>query len=167
MLMLPWCNATMMQYATMMPCYHLDPKFGTGVQIASKMIEWARQVNRHPYCGVLCANCRFLNLGPKGPWTQNLAPGSKSPKTCLLGSRRVCRHPYCRGLKQKKTKWPPQTLGVLSVLGVQSQLKMSNPDCWWPGESIDTHIVGVWNKNDQVTSANPRCPQCPRGPESA
>ena len=56
------------------------------------------------------------------------------------------------------TKWPPQTLGVLSVLGVLSQLKMSNPDCWWPGESIDTHIVRVWNKNDKVTSAHPRCP---------
>ena len=145
MLILPWCNATMMQYATMMPCYHLDPKFGTGVQIASKMIEWARQVNRHPYCGVLCANCRFLNLGQRafGP---KIWPQGPSHLKCVCwdpGESVDSRHPYCRGFNQKKTKWPPQTLGVLSVLGVQSQLKMSNPDCWWQGESIDTHNTGI------------------------
>ena len=65
------------------------------------------------------------------------------------------------------TKWPPGTLGVLSVLGVPSQLKMSNLDCWGPGESIDTHIAGVWNKNDKVTFGYPWCPQCPWGPKSA
>ena len=50
------------------------------------------------------------------------------------------------------TKWPLQTLGVLGVL---SQLKMSNRDCLGPEESVDNHIVGIWNKNDIVTSANP------------
>ena len=40
-------------------------------------------------------------------------------------------------------------------------------DCWGPGESVDTHIMGVGNKKDKVTSAYPRCPQCPGGPESA
>ena len=43
-------------------------------------------------------------------------------------------------------KGPPGTLGDLSVLGVQSQLKMSNLGCWGPGESVDTHIVGFCNK---------------------
>ena len=50
---------------------------------------------------------------------------------------------------------------------VLSQVKLPNLDCWGPGESIDTHIVGVWNKKGKVTSAYPRCPQCPGGPESA
>ena len=45
--------------------------------------------------------CRFLSLGLKGRWTQNLAPGSKSPKNWLLGSRWVHRHPYCEVLRQK------------------------------------------------------------------
>ena len=44
---------------------------------------------------------------------------------------------------------------------------MSNLGCGGPGESIDTHIVGVWNKKDEVTFGYPRCPQCPGGPESA
>ena len=39
-------------------------------------------------------------------------------------------------------------------------------DCWGPGESIDTHFVGVGNKKGKVTSAYPRCPQGPGGPES-
>ena len=38
---------------------------------------------------------------------------------------------------------------------------------WGPWESIDTHIVLVLNKNEKVTSAHPRCPQCPRDPKSA
>ena len=29
---------------------------------------------------------------------------------------------------------------------VLSQVKLQNLDCWGPGESIDTHIVGVSNK---------------------
>ena len=29
---------------------------------------------------------------------------------------------------------------------VLSQLKMLNPDCWGPGESVDTHIVGFGDK---------------------
>ena len=44
---------------------------------------------------------------------------------------------------------------------------MSNPDCWGLGDSVDTHIVGVWNKKDKVTFGYPRCPQGPGGPESA
>ena len=44
---------------------------------------------------------------------------------------------------------------------------MSNLDCWGPGESIDTHIAGVWNINDRVTFGYPLCSQCPGGPESA
>ena len=44
---------------------------------------------------------------------------------------------------------------------------MSNLGCGGPGESVDTHIVGVWNKKDKVTSGYPRCPQGPGGPESA
>ena len=44
---------------------------------------------------------------------------------------------------------------------------MSNLGCGGPGESIDTHIVEVWNKKDKVTFGYPRCPQCPGGPESA
>ena len=31
--------------------------------------------SRHPYCGVLREKCRFLNLVPKDPWTQNLDLG--------------------------------------------------------------------------------------------
>ena len=58
-------------------------------------------------------------------------------------------------------------LGVLSVQVVLSQLKMSNLGCWGPGESVDTHIVGVWNEKDKVTFGYPQCPQCPGGPESA
>ena len=50
---------------------------------------------------------------------------------------------------------------------VLSQLEMSNLGCGGPGESIDTHNVGVWNKKDEVTFGYPRCPQCPCGPESA
>ena len=38
------------------------------------------------------------------------------------------------------------TLGVISVLGVLSQLKMSNLDCWGLGEYVDTHF-GVLHKN--------------------
>ena len=34
-------------------------------------------------------------------------------------------------------------LHTLSVLGVPSQPKMSNLDCWGQGESKDTHMVGV------------------------
>ena len=41
---------------------------------------------------------------------------------------------------------------------------MSNPDCYGPGESVDTHIVRGSTKKDSVTSAHP---QCPGGPESA
>ena len=50
------------------------------------------------------------------------------------------------GFLTKIAKGPPGTLGDLSVLGVQSQPKMSNHDCWGPGEYVDTHIVGVSNK---------------------
>ena len=57
--------------------------------------------------------------------------------------------------------------GVLSVQSVLSQLKFPNLECCAPGESVDTHIVGVWNKKDKVTSGYPRCPQGPGGPESA
>ena len=63
----------------------------------------------------------------------------------------VCRHQYYRDLEQKRSD-----LGVISVQVVLSQLKMPNLDCWCPGESIDTHIVGVANKKDEVTSAYPR-----------
>ena len=41
---------------------------------------------------------------------------------------------------------------------------MSNPDCYGPGESVDTHIVWGSTKNDSATSAHP---QCPGGLESA
>ena len=41
-------------------------------------------------------------------------------------------------------------LGGISVQVVLSQLKMANLDCWCPGESVDTHIVGVANKKDKV-----------------
>ena len=44
---------------------------------------------------------------------------------------------------------------------------MPNLNCWGPGESVDTHIVGVWNKKDKVPSGYPLCPQGPGGPESA
>ena len=37
----------------------------------------------------------FCNLGPMGPWTQNLAPGSKLPQIWMLGFSWVCRQPYC------------------------------------------------------------------------
>ena len=50
---------------------------------------------------------------------------------------------------------------------VLSQVKLPNFDCWGPGESIDTHVVGVWNKKGKVTFVYPRCPQGPGGPESA
>ena len=59
----------------------------------------------------------------------------------------------------------PRTPSGSSV--VLSQLKMPNLYCWGPEESVDTHIVGVWNRKDKVTSAHPRCPQRPGGPESA
>ena len=49
---------------------------------------------------------------------------------------------------------------------VQSQVKLPNLDCWGPGGSVDTHIVGVGNKKDIVTSAC-KGPQCPWGPGSA
>ena len=49
---------------------------------------------------------------------------------------------------------------------VLSQLKMPNLNYWGPGESIDTHSVGVGNKKDKVTSAC-KGPQCPWGPGSA
>ena len=49
---------------------------------------------------------------------------------------------------------------------VLSQLKMSNLGCGGPGESIDTHIIGVWNKKGKVTFAYPRGPRGPGGPES-
>ena len=52
------------------------------------------------------------------------------------------------------------------LLGFPCSLRLPS-DHWGPCESVDTHIVGVWNKNDQVTSVNPWCPQCPRGPKSA
>ena len=39
-------------------------------------------------------------------------------------------------------------LHTLSVLGVPSQPKMSNLDCWGQGESKDTHMVGVCVKGD-------------------
>ena len=39
----------------------------------------------------------------------------------------------------------PQDL--LSVLGVPSQLKTLNLDCLAPGKSMDTHIVGVCDKD--------------------
>ena len=67
----------------------------------------------------------------------------------MLGSRGVRRHPYCWDLEQKSD------LGGISVQVVLSQLKMANLDCWCPGESVDTHIVGVANKKDKVTSAFP------------
>ena len=60
-------------------------------------------------------------------------------------------------------KVPPYTL---SVLRVPRQLKMSNLDCWGQGESIDTNIVGAWNKKGKVTFAYPRGPRGPGGPES-
>ena len=40
----------------------------------------------------------------------------------------------------KIMKGPQHTLGVL---GVPSQLKRENLDCWGSGKSIDIHIVGV------------------------
>ena len=39
---------------------------------------------------------------------------------------------------------------------VLCQLKRQNLDGWGPGESIDTHIEGVWNRKEKVTSAYPR-----------
>ena len=45
----------------------------------------------------------------------------------------------------KNAEGPLHTL-VLSVLGVPSQLKMYNLDCWGPGESLDTNIVEVGEK---------------------
>ena len=71
------------------------------------------------------------------------------------------------GVWNKQLSEPLHTLGVLSAQVVLSQLKMPNLGGWGPGESIDTHIVGVWNKKDKVTFGYPRCPQCPGGPESA
>ena len=44
---------------------------------------------------------------------------------------------------------------------------MPNFECWGPGESVDTQIVGVGNKKDKVTFGYPRCPQCPGGLKSA
>ena len=90
-----------------------------------------------------CSKCQILTVGVQG----------------------VRRHSYCRGWEQK-TKGPLHTLGVVSVQVVLSQLKMPNLNCWGPGESIDTHIVGVGNKKDKVTSAC-KGPQCPWGPGSA
>ena len=84
-----------------------------------------------------CSKCQILTVGVQG----------------------VRRHSYCRGWEQK-TKGPPHTLGVVSVQVVLSQLKMPNLNCWGPGESIDTHIVGAGNKKDKVTSAY-KGPQCP------
>ena len=50
------------------------------------------------------------------------------------------------GFVTKIMKGPADTLGVLSVLGVPSQLNMSNLDCLGPGVSIDTHIVRICKK---------------------
>ena len=49
----------------------------------------------------------------------------------------------------KNAEGPLHTLGVLSVLGVPSQLEMYNLDCWGPRESVDTHIVEVGKKNSK------------------
>ena len=82
----------------------LAPKFGPlllGSKLAQKWLLWSRRVHKHPYCGVLWENCRFLiwhqkALGPKfGP------RGQSHPKN----------------------------------------------DCWGPAESIDTHIVGFFEKS--------------------
>ena len=70
-------------------------------------------------------------------------------------------------IQTNRAKWPPHTLSVLSAQVVLSQLKIPNLNCWGPEESVDTHILGVWNIKDKVTSAYPRWPQCPGGPESA
>ena len=43
----------------------------------------------------------------------------------------------------KNAEGPLHTLGVL---GVPSQLKMYNLDCWGPGEYLDTNIVEVGEK---------------------
>ena len=53
---------------------------------------------------------------------------------------------HIEGVSTKITKGPSHTHGVLSVLGVPSQLKMSNLKYWGPGESVDTHILGVCEK---------------------
>ena len=37
--------------------------------------------------------------------------------------------------------------GLTQVLGVPSQLKTLNLDCLAPGKSMDTHIVGVCDKD--------------------
>ena len=57
----------------------------------------------------------------------------------------------------------PRCPGVQVVL---SQVILPNLDCWGPGESIDTNIVGAWNKKGKVTFAYPRGPRGPGGPES-
>ena len=47
------------------------------------------------------------------------------------------------GVWNKQLSEPLHTLGVLSAQVVLSQLKMPNLGGWGPGESIDTHIVGL------------------------
>ena len=90
---------------------------------------------------------------------------SGSPGDCDKGIPKMCvKNIISRLLGFRGV---PHTLGVLSAQVVLSQLKMSNLGRGGPGESIDTHIVGVWNKKYKVTFGYPRCPQCPGGPESA
>ena len=40
--------------------------------------------------------------------------------------------------------------------GVSNQLKMLNPVCWGQGESLDTHIVKVFDRNEKGTLEHPR-----------
>ena len=86
-----------------------------------------------------CSKCQILTVGVQG----------------------VRRHSYCRGWEQK-TKGPPLRIPFVSSVSrmVLSQLKMPNLNCWGPGESIYTHIVGAGNKKDKVTSTY-KGPQCP------
>ena len=57
-----------------------------------------------------------------------------------------------------KSLWGNPSVHIpLVSSGVSNQLKELNPVCWGQGESIDTHIVKVFDKNEKGTLQHPRC----------
>ena len=83
-----------------------------------------------------------------------------------MGSRRVHRQPYCRGLEQKGQS----DLRLPSASSVSWWYLVSSKFKSWllgsRGVRRHPYCRGLEQK-DKVTFGYPRCPQCPSGPESA
>ena len=72
---------------------------------------------------------------------------------------RFCFDPDFHGaFFHKNENWNLERPRGFSVYWVQSQLKMSIPDYWGQGISIDTHIAKVCGKSEKGTLALPWCP---------